>query len=241
MYLWCKACPPHSLGEPGQSSCCTCAHSSPLASTQTCFYMCSNTRREQHKTYWLWGTRACVSCQRAAGIQWKHLRNQNSSFNCISIWKTVSELLMLHPFLSSCVIVSIEMNLRLSGEWPCPSSYLTGRHRSPHSGRISSGNILGAHFYKTQYTFLILLHPTPLTETGIYCTNCTFTLSPSAAHTERSVAHTYCKSVYSVLLSFECLLVLSVNAMNVTLVSFKNSWYSCSSTSMQHNAKEAVW
>lgn len=68
---------------------------------------------------------------------------------------------------------------------------------------------------------LYLCNPSPcypLTEPRIYCNNCTFRLSSSAAHTDRSVAftharaHTHTVSAPSVFIL--CSLVVSVTAIN---------------------------
>lgn len=92
---WGEAGPPHSPGEPDQSSCCTCAGCPPLASTQTCFYMCLNTRREQHK-HTDTGAHVHVS---AVSTLYKNSANlfylKNITFHLD--FEAMSGLLMLHP------------------------------------------------------------------------------------------------------------------------------------------------
>lgn len=139
MYRWCKAGPPHSLGEPDQSSCCTCARRPPLASTQTCFWMCWSTRREQHK-HTDTGAHVHVSAvstlQKYSFFIWTH------SDNNVSAVKAASRS-------SSCVTavtISIEMNLRLSGEWPCSSSYLKGEAQFLPQWEHEEWKYLGSSF-----------------------------------------------------------------------------------------------
>lgn len=216
MYQWCKAGPPHPLRA---WSVVMCTQFTPPTPAQTCFYMCLNTRREQHKH--------SDKCRLSA-----HCRN-TGEISCEAFWEQCADC-------QRCILSVILSSFSLKWIWdsqvddlvPALSTTVGAKAVETCWELFSIG--LDVHLF---FSFFNPAPPTPDWKWDLlHQLHFHSFLSPrlhtlkevQLAHAVGAVGVYHCASVWRVMFSY---VVLAVGIKTV------NAWHSCCSTNIRHSVR----
>ena len=211
MYQWCKAGPPHPLRA---WSVIMCTQFTPPTSAQTCFYMCLNTRREQHKHG--------DTCRLSA-----HCRN-TEEISCEAFWEQCADC-------QRCILSVILSSFSLKWIWdsqvndlvPALSTTTVGAQAVETCWELISIG-LDVHLF---FFFFKSCSTHPWLKVG-FTAPTALSVPPtttSAAHTERGAAHTDSMHLSEELCCLYVILAVRINIINV--------WYSCCSADIRHSVR----